>query len=45
MGHSDPLKAMEFWEAARPLFEHSSQTKQVQNINERLAGISEDVLE
>jgi tetratricopeptide (TPR) repeat protein len=24
MGHSDPLKAVEFWEAARPLFERSS---------------------
>ncbi|KAJ7900473.1 hypothetical protein B0H13DRAFT_2517780 [Mycena leptocephala] len=45
MGHSDPLKAVEFWERAKPLFEHSSQAKQVQNINERLAGISDDVLE
>jgi tetratricopeptide (TPR) repeat protein len=44
MGHSDPLKAVEFWAAARPLFEHSLQTKQVQQINERLAGIK-DVLE
>jgi hypothetical protein len=45
MGHSDPLKAVEFWERARPLFERSSQAKQVQHINERLAGISKDVLE
>jgi tetratricopeptide (TPR) repeat protein len=45
MGHGDPLKAVEFWESARPLFECSSQAKQVQHINERLAGISEDVLE
>ncbi|KAJ7925070.1 hypothetical protein B0H13DRAFT_2574415 [Mycena leptocephala] len=45
MGHGDPLKAVELWEAARPLFEYSSQTTQVQNINERLAGISKDVLE
>jgi tetratricopeptide (TPR) repeat protein len=45
MGHSDPLKAVEFWERAKPLFECSSQAKQVQHINERLAGISEDVLE
>ncbi|KAJ7891120.1 hypothetical protein B0H13DRAFT_2276953 [Mycena leptocephala] len=45
MGHGDPLKAVEFWERARPLFERSSQAKQVQNINERLAGISKDVLE
>jgi hypothetical protein len=31
MGHSDLLKAVEFWERARPLFEHSSQAKQVQH--------------
>jgi hypothetical protein len=43
-GHSDLLKALEFWEAARPLFEHSSQAKQVQRIDERVANISEDVL-
>jgi hypothetical protein len=45
MGHGDPSKAVKFWERARPLFECSSQVKQVQHINERLAGISEDVLE
>jgi tetratricopeptide (TPR) repeat protein len=45
MGHGDPLKAVEFWNRARPLFERSSQAKQVQGIDERLAGISEDVLE
>jgi hypothetical protein len=45
MGYSEQLKAVELWEAARPLFECSSQAKQVQHINERLAGISEDVLE
>ncbi|KAJ7869238.1 hypothetical protein B0H13DRAFT_2280822 [Mycena leptocephala] len=45
MGHSEPLKAVEFWERSRPLFERSSQAKQVQHINERLAGISDDVLE
>ncbi|KAJ7891126.1 hypothetical protein B0H13DRAFT_1887298 [Mycena leptocephala] len=45
MGHSDLLKAVEFWERARPLFERSLQAQQVQHINERLAGISEDVLE
>jgi hypothetical protein len=45
LGYSDPLKSVEFWEAARPLFECSSQAKQVQGINERLAGISNDVLE
>jgi hypothetical protein len=45
MGHGNLLKAVEFWEPARPLFECSLQAKQVQHINERLAGISEDVLE
>jgi hypothetical protein len=44
MGHGDLLKAVEFWGRARPLFERSSQAKQVQHINERLAGISKDVL-
>ncbi|KAJ7808162.1 hypothetical protein B0H13DRAFT_1928578 [Mycena leptocephala] len=45
MGHGDLLKAVEFWERAKPLFDRSSQTKQVHCINERLAGISNDVLE
>ncbi|KAJ7894081.1 hypothetical protein B0H13DRAFT_1886053 [Mycena leptocephala] len=45
MGHSDLLKAVEFWERARPLFEHSSQAKQVQHIDERVANITKDVLE
>jgi tetratricopeptide (TPR) repeat protein len=45
MGHSDLLKALEFWERARPLFERSSQAKQVQGIDERVATISKDVLE
>ncbi|KAJ7857001.1 hypothetical protein B0H13DRAFT_1902421 [Mycena leptocephala] len=44
-GHGDLLKAVEFWERARPLFECSSQAKQVQRIDERVANISEDVLE
>ncbi|KAJ7907790.1 hypothetical protein B0H13DRAFT_2499898 [Mycena leptocephala] len=44
-GHGCPLKAMELWERAGPLFERSSQVKQVQHIKERLAGINEDVLE
>jgi hypothetical protein len=35
---------VEFWEAARPLFERSSQAKQIQHIDERVADISEDVL-
>ncbi|KAJ7864927.1 hypothetical protein B0H13DRAFT_2353329 [Mycena leptocephala] len=44
-GHGDLLKAVEFWEAARPLFQRSSQAKQVQAIDERVANISKDVLE
>jgi hypothetical protein len=45
MGHGNLLKAVEFWERARPLFERSSQTKQVQGIDEKVANISKDVLE
>ncbi|KAJ7922683.1 hypothetical protein B0H13DRAFT_1865535 [Mycena leptocephala] len=45
MGHGDLLKAVEFWERARPLFERSSQAKQVHCIDERVANINEDVLE
>jgi hypothetical protein len=45
MGHSEPLKAVEFWERARSLFERSSQAKLVQCIDERVVNISEDVLE
>jgi hypothetical protein len=44
-GHGDMLKTVEFWEVARPLFECSSQAKQVQYIDERVTAISEDVLE
>jgi hypothetical protein len=43
-GHGDLLKAVEFWDAARPLFERSSQTKQIELIDERLASVGEDVL-
>jgi tRNA(Ile)-lysidine synthase TilS/MesJ len=42
--HGNLLKAVELWEAARPLFEHSSQAKQVQCIAEKVANVSEDVL-
>jgi tetratricopeptide (TPR) repeat protein len=44
-GEDDLLKAVELWTAARPLFERSSQAKQVENIDQRLAGVDEDVLE
>jgi hypothetical protein len=39
------LKAVEFWDAARPLFQRSSQAKQVELIDERLAGVCKEVLE
>ncbi|KAJ7912805.1 hypothetical protein B0H13DRAFT_2474031 [Mycena leptocephala] len=45
MGHGDLLKAVDFWDGARSLFERSSQAKQVQHINERVGSISKDVLE
>ncbi|KAJ7721099.1 hypothetical protein B0H14DRAFT_587654 [Mycena olivaceomarginata] len=43
--HGDWLKAVELWMTARPLFERSSQAKQVQCLDERLACIENDVLE
>jgi hypothetical protein len=43
--HGDMLKAVELWTTARPLFERSSQGKQVQCVDERLASISGDILE
>jgi tetratricopeptide (TPR) repeat protein len=45
MGHSDLLKAVELWERARPLFERSSQAKQVHDIDKRFANINKDILE
>jgi hypothetical protein len=42
--HSDLIKATEHWTAARPLFERSSQGKQVENIDKRLASIGRDIL-
>ncbi|KAJ7749480.1 hypothetical protein B0H16DRAFT_874600 [Mycena metata] len=41
----DLLKALELWETARPLFECSSQAKRVQDIDERVSGLSEEVKE
>ncbi|KAJ7715955.1 hypothetical protein B0H16DRAFT_1477039 [Mycena metata] len=43
--HGALLRALEFWETARPLFECSSQAKRVQHIDTRLAGIGGDVKE
>jgi tetratricopeptide (TPR) repeat protein len=44
-GHGDLLKAVEFWDAARLLFERSSQTKHIELVDERLASVGEHVLE
>jgi tetratricopeptide (TPR) repeat protein len=44
-GYGDLLKAVELWTAAKPLFERSSQVKEVEKINERLAVVNNDVLE
>ncbi|KAJ7774007.1 hypothetical protein B0H16DRAFT_1713849 [Mycena metata] len=41
----DFLKALELWEKAQPLFERSSQAKKVQDIDERVGGVSEEVKE
>ncbi|KAF8139151.1 hypothetical protein K438DRAFT_1785943 [Mycena galopus ATCC 62051] len=43
-GQSDLVRAVELWEAARPLFERSSQAKQIENIDGRLASVG-NVLE
>ncbi|KAJ7779595.1 hypothetical protein B0H16DRAFT_1829544 [Mycena metata] len=43
--HGDFLRALEFWETARPLFERSSQARRLHDIDKRLAGIGEDVKE
>jgi hypothetical protein len=37
--HNELLKAQQLWETARPLFEHSSQAKQVKDFDDRLAGV------
>jgi tetratricopeptide (TPR) repeat protein len=42
--HGDLLKAVELWGTAQPLFERSSQVKQIECVAERLTGISSDVL-
>ncbi|KAF8177088.1 hypothetical protein K438DRAFT_1770202 [Mycena galopus ATCC 62051] len=42
--HDDLCKAVEFWDAARPLFERSSQTKQIELIDESLGSVGKDVL-
>jgi hypothetical protein len=37
--NGDQLKAVELWETGRPLFEQSSQTKQLAHLNVKLAGL------
>jgi hypothetical protein len=44
-GQGNLLKAVEHWTTARPLFEQSSQAKQVNNIDQRLADVGDNVLE
>ncbi|KAJ7495286.1 hypothetical protein FB451DRAFT_1213756 [Mycena latifolia] len=44
-GQGDVSKAIVLWKTARPLFERSSQMKQVTQIDERLAAITNNVLE
>ncbi|KAJ7741886.1 hypothetical protein B0H16DRAFT_1464333 [Mycena metata] len=43
--NGDLLKALDLWETAKPLFDCSSQAKRVQDIDERVGGISEEVKE
>ncbi|KAJ7896687.1 hypothetical protein B0H14DRAFT_3605124 [Mycena olivaceomarginata] len=43
--HGDLLKAVELWSTLRPLFGHSSQAKEVQGVDKRLACVGSDVLE
>ncbi|KAJ7746059.1 hypothetical protein B0H16DRAFT_1692858 [Mycena metata] len=43
--NGDLLNALELWEMAKPLFERSSQTKQMQAIDERMSRVDEDVKE
>ncbi|KAJ7479550.1 hypothetical protein FB451DRAFT_1365343 [Mycena latifolia] len=44
-GQGDLLKAIELWSTARLLFERSSQAKQVTQMDERLAAITNNVLQ
>jgi hypothetical protein len=43
--HGNFLKAVEHWQAARPLFERASQAKRVAHIDKRLAGVNQDMLD
>jgi hypothetical protein len=43
--HGNLLRAVELWETARPLFEKSSQAKEVQCVDERLSHVGSNVLD
>jgi tetratricopeptide (TPR) repeat protein len=43
--HGDLLKVVELWKSARPLFERSSQVKEVQCIDERLSCVDSNILD
>jgi hypothetical protein len=43
-GNGDIAEAAELWTAARPLFERSSQAKQIVQVDDRLAGIRDQLL-
>ncbi|KAJ7032171.1 hypothetical protein C8F04DRAFT_1185234 [Mycena alexandri] len=43
--NGDLFNALELWEMARPLFERSSQTKQIQALDERMSRVDEGVKE
>jgi hypothetical protein len=43
--HGGLLKAVGLWKVSKPLFERSSQAKEVEKVNERLAVVNNDVLE
>ncbi|KAJ7034064.1 hypothetical protein C8F04DRAFT_1260327 [Mycena alexandri] len=43
--NGDLLNALELWEMARPLFECSSQIKQIHAIDERMSRVDKDVKE
>ncbi|KAJ7440871.1 hypothetical protein FB451DRAFT_1442779 [Mycena latifolia] len=44
-GQGDMSKAIQLWKSAKPLFQRSSQAKQVTQIDERLATLTSNVLE
>jgi hypothetical protein len=41
----DLLKAVELWDSARPLFERSSQVKEVQYVDDRLSCVGSNILD